>query len=185
MRLAIGSAALVVGVFAALVVQEFLPPIGFLHGARVFLIPMIFCYAAMAMPAWTMLLAALYTGMVTDLYHVHVVDGQVEIGLGFSIVFFVLFGFLANGFQGAFRRGHWWLHVLLSALGTVAFLALQYAMITFRREGLIFNEIVVWRVLGSGLVAAALSPLLHLIVVQAGQFLPDEIDRLGGYHTER
>ncbi len=185
MRLAIGAAVLMVAVFFAYVIQEFIGPIHALHGARILLVPMLFCYAAMVMPAWAMLLAAFYTGFVTDLTYLHVVDGRVEIGLGFSIVFFVLFGLLANGFQPAFRRGHWWLHALLSALGTSVFLALQFAMISFRREGFVFNELVVWRILAPGLVAAVISPLLHIVIVQAGQFLPDDFHRLGAYRNER
>lgn len=185
MRLAVGSIVLVLAVFFALVIQEFFPPVAMLHGARVLLVPMIFCYAALSMPTWLMVLAAFFTGFLTDLNYLHVVDGQVEIGLGFSIVFFVLFGLLANGFQPAFRRGHWWLHILLSALGTSVFLLLQFAMISFRREGFVFNELVVWRILGPGVIAAILSPVLHLIVVQASQFLPDDIHNLGGYRNER
>ena len=185
MRLLISAAALVIGVFRAYVVQAFLPPVGFLHGARVILVPMIFCYAAMVFPTWAMVLAAFYTWLLTDLAYLHVVDGQVEIGLGFSIVFFVVFGLLANGFQPAFRRGHWWIHILLSALGTSAFLAAQFLMISFRREGLVFNELVVWRILGPGLVAGVLAPLFHLIVYQASQFLPPEFDRMTAYRTPR
>lgn len=185
MRLAVGSVILVLAVFFAFVIQEFLPPVPILHGARVLLVPMMFCYAALVMPTWLMLLAALFTGFLTDLNYVHVVDGQVEIGIGFSIVFFVLFGLLANGFQPAFRRGHWWLHILLSALGTSVFLLLQFAMISFRREGFVFNELVVWRIAGPGLIAGILSPVMHLIIVQASQFLPDDIHNLGGYRNER
>jgi cell shape-determining protein MreD len=185
MRPAVGSLVLVLAVFFAFVIQEFIPPIKTLHGARVLLVPMIFCYAAMVLPTWLMLLAAFYTGFVTDLNYLHVVDGQVEIGLGFSIVFFVLFGLLANGFQPAFRRGHWWLHIVLSAVGTSLFLLLQFAMISLRREGFVINELVAWRILGPGLVAALLSPVLHLIVVQASQFLPDDLHNLGGYRDER
>lgn len=185
MRLAIGAATLVLAVFFSYVIQEFIGPIHALHGARVLLVPMLFCYAAMVMPAWAMVLLAFYTGFVTDLAYLHVVDGQVEIGLGFSIVFFVLFGLLANGFQPAFRRGHWWLHVLLSALGTSTFLALQFAMISFRREGFVFNELVVWRVLAPGAIAAVLSPFLHLFIVQASQFLPVDFSQLSGYRNER
>lgn len=185
MRPAVGAVVLVLGVFFSFIIQEFIPPIQVLRGARVLLVPMLFCYAAMVMPAWLMLLMAFFTGFLTDLNYLHVVDGQVEIGLGFSIVFFVLFGLLANGFQPAFRRGHWWLHIVLSAIGTSVFLLLQFAMISFRREDFVFNELVVWRILGPGLVAGLLSPLLHLIVVQASQFLPDDINTIGGYRSER
>jgi hypothetical protein len=185
MRLLISGVALVVGVFLAFVVQAFIPPVGFLHGGRIVLVPMIFCYAAMVFPTWAMVLAALYTGLLTDLAYLHVVDGRVEIGLGFSIVFFVVFGLLANGFQPAFRRGHWWIHALLAALGTSAFLAAQFLMITFRREGFVVNELVAWRILGPGVVAGLLAPFFHLIVAHASQFLPEDFASLATYRPSR
>jgi cell shape-determining protein MreD len=185
MRLAVSGAVLVVGVFLAFVLQAFIPPVDFLHGARVVLVPMIFLYAALVFPTWAMLLAALYTGLMTDLAYLHVVDGRVEIGLGFSIVFFVVTGLLANGFQPAFRRGHWWIHALLSAGVTAAFLAVQFAMISFRREGFVFNELVAWRILAPGLIAGVLAPFFHLIVAQASQFLPADYRGLADYRPAR
>ncbi len=62
----------------------------------------------------------------------------------------MIFGLLAHGFHPAFQRGHWWLHTLIAAVGTSLYLALQYAMISFRREGFVFNELVVWRILALG-----------------------------------
>ncbi len=185
MKLATGWLAAALAVFIALIIQEFIPPIDALHGARVLLVPMLFCYAALAMPAWAMLLFAVYTGMLTDLATLQIVDGRVEIALGWSIVYFVLFGLLAHGFQPAFLRGHWWLHLLLGALGTCAFLALQYAMICFRREELIFNELVAWRILAPGLIAAIIAPLVHLLVYQCRQFFPDLPGEAGEYRLIR
>ncbi len=75
----------------------------FFHGARVFLVPMLFCYGALAMPFWAMLLMAVYTGFLTDLAYLNVTDGHVEIALGWSIVVFVFFGLFAHGLQPAFR----------------------------------------------------------------------------------
>ena len=173
MRLALGLAIGALTIFFVFIIQEFIPPIHGLRGARVLLIPMVFCYAAMVLPTWAMLLFATFTGLVTDLMYLHIVDGQVEIGLGWSIVFFVLFGLFAHGFQPAFLNGKWWLHVLLSALGTCLFLALQYVMICFRRQGIVFNETVVWRILAPGLIAAVFAPLVHLLVVQYHHFFPD------------
>lgn len=185
MKLLTGSIALVVAVFFLLILQEFFPPLRGLNGARIVLVPMVFCYFALAAPTWAMLLAAVYTGLLTDLMYLHVVNGQVEIGLGWSIVFFVLFGLFAHGFQPAFQRGHWWLHVALAAAGTCAFLALQFAMISFRRPGFIFNDLVVWRILAPGLVAAVFAPLLHLIVVQCGHFFPEITREPGRYRSPR
>ena len=120
MKLAIGWVSAALAVFFALIIQEFIPPVHALHGARVILVPVLFCYAALALPAWAMLLFAVYTGSLTDLMSLQIVDGRVEIALGWSIVFFVVFGLLAHGFQPAFLRGHWWLHLLLGALAARA-----------------------------------------------------------------
>jgi len=172
MKLAAGWAAMAVAIFFALVVPEFIPPLHGLNGARVVLVPMLFCYGALAMPLWAMLPLALYSGLLTDLASLQAVNGHVEIALGWSIVYFVLFGLLAHGFQPAFLRGHWWLHILLGAAGTSLFLALQYAMICFRREAFFFNDLVAWRILAPGLIAALFAPIVHLIAVQAGQLFP-------------
>ena len=185
MKLAIGWVSAALAVFFALIIQEFIPPVHALNGARVVLVPVLFCYAALAMPAWAMLLFAVYTGLLTDLMYLQIVDGRVEIALGWSIVFYVVFGLLAHGFQPAFLRGHWWLHLLLGALGTCALLALQYAMICFRREGIVFNELVAWRILAPGLIAAIFAPLLHLLVHQCSQFFPDLPGEAGGYRLGR
>ena len=72
MRLAIGWFTLAVAILITIVIQEFIPPLRFLHGARVFLVPMLFCYGALSMPFWAMLLMAIYTGLLTDLAHLNV-----------------------------------------------------------------------------------------------------------------
>jgi hypothetical protein len=132
---------------------------------------MLFCYGALAMPFWAMLLLAIYAGFLTDLSHLNVVNGHVEIALGWSIVVFVLFGLFAHGFQPAFVRGRWWVHVLLSAACTCIFLALQFVMICFRRQGIFFNETVAWRILAPGFIAAALAPFVHLTVIKAAPYV--------------
>ncbi|MEI6337304.1 MAG: hypothetical protein WCQ57_01820 [Verrucomicrobiota bacterium] len=181
MKLAISWTSAALTVFFALIIQELIPPVQALNGARVLLVPLVFCYAALAMPTWAMLLFAAFTGFLTDLMFLHVVDGQVEIALGWSMVYFVFFGLLAHGFQPAFLRGHWWIYVGLSIFGTCTFLALQYIMIGFRRQGIIFNDLVAWRILAPGLMAAVIAPLGHLAVKQCRHFFPDVPGEAGGY----
>lgn len=185
MKLAIGWLSLALAIFFALIIEFFIPPLHGLNGARVLLVPMLFFYGALSMPVWALLLLAVYAGFSMDLVTLPVVNGQVEIALGWSIVYFVVFGLLAHGFQPAFQRGHWWLHTLMAAFGTSLYLALQYAMISFRREGFVFNEIVVWRILAPGLIAALFAPLVHLIAVQAGHFIPGGSPSGRRYRLER
>jgi len=147
-------------IFLAFPVQDFLPPLGFAHGARILLVPVIFCYGALVLPFPGAMALAAYTGLLCDLAYSHVVDGRVEIAVGWSIVIFVIFGLFAQGFQPAFRRGQWWLHIPFSMVATSLYLALQFVMISFRREGVAFGEVTAWRILGSGLAAGLLSPLV-------------------------
>ena len=46
MKAAVGAIAACIGVFAAFLLQQSLPAIHVLHGARFVFVPMIFCYAA-------------------------------------------------------------------------------------------------------------------------------------------
>lgn len=179
MKLLIGGISTVIAIFIAFVIQDFLPPMDIFLGARIILVPMIFCYAAMALPGWTMLILAFIAGLFTDLNYLHVVDGRVEIGVGWSIVYFVFLGLFAHGFQPAFQRGHWWIHILVSMAGTSVFLALQFAMISFRREGFVYNDMVFWRVIGPGLMAGLFALAVHPLVVGASYLLPDARARTG------
>jgi len=181
MRAAVGLAALVIGVFLAVLIQQALPPIHALHGARFVLIPMLFCYAAMTLPFPAMLAGAVYAGLVSDLLYLHVVGGQVEIALGWSIVFFVIFGCLGQGFQPGMRRQHWWPYIPLTIVATSSYLLLQFAMITLRREGIVLDGTVAWRVVGSGLLAGLISPLVHWSVAFVAQFFPSDELPLRGY----
>lgn len=184
MRTLAGSLLLTIAIFLAFRVQEYLPPLEIFRGARILLVPMLFCYGALALPFWVVVLLAVYTGFLTDLTYLHVVDGRVEIALGWSMMYFIFLGMFVHGFEPAFRRGAWWLHPPLSVIGTSLFLALQFAMISFRRSGFEYHEVVLWRTLAPGVMAGLLAPLVHLIAWQGGQFLPAESSRRRRYWQE-
>jgi len=172
MRVAAGLLATFFGVFIALLLQQALPPINAFDGARWLFVPTIFCLAAISLPFPAMLAAALFTGFFCDLAYLHVVGGQVEIALGCSIIFFVVLGSIANGFRPSFERGRWWPLIPLSALGTSAFLLLQFAMISLRRQSLEFEAAVAWRILMPGALAAVFSLALYFAVRQLAALLP-------------
>ncbi len=177
MRSVTGLSFLLAGLFLAVLAQEAVPPIHALQGARVVLIPMVFCYGAMVLPFWAMVVSALIVGVVSDLLTLHVVGGRVEIALGWSIVFFVIVGSIGQGMRPLMEKGRWAGYVVLASLSTSLYLLLQFAMISFRREGLVFNELVVWRILAPGVIAALLAPILHAAVATAAQWLPREHTR--------
>ncbi len=173
MKTLVGLVVLFLAIFLSFPIQEMIPPIAVLHGARLLLVPALFCYGAVALPTPAMLGLAVFTGLLTDLAYLHVVSGQVEIAVGWSIVFFVILGLVANGLQPAFKRGHWWIPIPVTLVGTSLFLLMQFGMISLRREGFFFNEVVMWRVLGAGFLSAIVALVLHPIAVWSGRFIGD------------
>lgn len=162
MRAAITVIALIVGVFFALVVQEFIAPLGVFHGARVNLVPVLFCYGAMALPFPLMLVLATITGFLVDLSALQIIDGVPEIAVGWSAVFYLLAGMICQGLRPLVLRGHWELHSLMSAITAILFVAMQFAMVTLNRlesGGFFWNEAVTWRILGPGIVALFAAPV--------------------------
>jgi len=59
-------------------------------------------------------------------------------------------------------------------VGTPAFLLMQFVMISLRREGFVFDEAILWRILAPGLLAALFSPLLPFIVRPFAALIPED-----------
>jgi len=151
---------LLAAMFVALVAQHFIPPLPVV-GARVLLMPVIMFYGALALPTPGMLVLAFCGGLMWDSLHVQMVEGNIEIALGWSIVLYATLGALMGGFRPLFLRGRWEIHCLLTGVCTSMIVLAEYLMITFRREPVVFmfNKDIWWRIGGAGLVAVLLSPL--------------------------
>ncbi|MDD5199677.1 MAG: hypothetical protein PHC88_07715 [Terrimicrobiaceae bacterium] len=180
MKDALLTLALAVAIFLGFVAQEFIPPIEIAKGARVLLAPVFFCFGACTLPFPAMLALALLTGFLSDFTALQIVHrsveasdldtlqslaGAVELSAGWSILFFVAFGLICQGLRPLVLRGHWWLPPLMSAVTTIAYLALQFAMLTMRRfdtGGLFWSDAVMWRILAPGAIALVLTLALVL-----------------------
>jgi len=174
MNHAIITAASLVLIFLAFVVQMFIPPLAAFGNAHVLLVPVFFSLAALALPFPLMIGVAFYTGLLSDLVQMHFVADQPEVGLGWSIVLYVALGSALQGVRPMFLRGHWELHAFGSGLVTILLLVAQFVMITFRRldAGFVFNEYVIWRILVPGSIAFLVSPLVYFGLRATG-LLPD------------
>jgi hypothetical protein len=140
--------------------------------------PIIMFYGALALPTPGMLVLAFCGGLMWDSMHVQIINGNVEIALGWSIVLYATLGALMGGFRPLFQRGRWEIHCLLSGVCTAMIVLAEYLMITFRREPVVFlfNKEIWWRIGGAGLVAALLSPFFF--------FALNYIAFLVGYDTQ-
>lgn len=167
----IRAIVLAAAAYLAVLLQDFIPPLAFLDDARVQLVPVVFCYAALWLPFPAMLGFALFTGLVTDLANLHIVGDRVEIGLGWSMLFYVALGSVLNTLRPRFIAGRWELHALAAGVGTMLFLLGQYLMVCLRRESFLFNQTVAAQIAGPALVALLIAPLLCLFLhaLPAGQ----------------
>lgn len=176
---------LVAAIFGSLVLQHFLgavPP----WGARVFLMPLIFFYGALSLSTNAMLILAFVSGLMWDILHVQWVEDTVELGVGWSVLMYAILGALVSGLRPLFLRGRWEVHCLFSGLATSALVAVEYLMLSLRREPLRFEfSNLIWgRIFGAGVIALVLSPFVFLILGYISRLLghkhyrPERVDEI-------
>lgn len=153
---------LMILICAAMVVQEFLPALDWLHGARIYLTPVLVMYGALALPFPLMLLLAFWAGLFWDALHVQFLDSRVEFFFGWTIILYAALGCMMQGLRPWFLKGRWEIHCLASGFATSFILMAEYLMINFRRTGFEFAPEVWWRIGGPGLVALLLAPVFYL-----------------------
>lgn len=170
---------LAAAIYLAVIIQEFIPPLAFLDDARVLIVPVLFCYGALWLPFPAMLALALYAGFVSDLANLHVIGDRVEIGLGWSMLCYVLLGAVLNTFRRPFLAGRWEIHCLASGASTLLLLVGQYLMVCLRRESFVFNQTVVWQIAGPAVLALLMAPVIYIFlrILPAGS--PDRFRRRG------
>jgi hypothetical protein len=152
---------LLVLMFLALVVQHYIGPLPTI-GARVLLMPIVMFYGAVAMPTAAMLTLAFCGGLMWDLLHTQLVDGEVEIGLGWSIVLYAALCGLMSGLRPLFQRGRWEIHCILCGICVAIVVLAEYLMLSIRRQpvSFVFNEEIWWRIGGAGVTAMLLAPFI-------------------------
>ncbi len=147
-------------VLLAQVAQFFIPPLEWMFNARVFLVPVLVFYGAMALPLPLMLILAFWAGFLLDSLSAQVVGPQVEISMGSSILLYAVLAGIMHGLRPLFVRGRWEVHCIVSGLCTSTILLAQYLMVCFRRGSIFFSREVWWQIGGPGLLAMIMAPLV-------------------------
>ena len=176
---------LVVLVFVAQIVEIFLPPLDWMFGAHIYIVPVIVFYGAIALPFPLMLALAFFAGFLMDALTVQVLATRVEISFGWSILLYAVLAAIMHGLKPLFNRGRWEVHCVLSGVCTSLILLSQYLMISFRRGSLVFNREVWWQIGGPGLLAMLMAPLvfwsLHWITGLTNPSYGTTLDRFDEY----
>ncbi len=165
---------LLVLVLIAQVAEFFIPTLPFLYNSHVYIVPVIVFYGAVVLPFPLMLALAFYSGILLDALTVQVIDGKVEISLGWSILLYAVLAGIMHGLRPLFIRGRWEVHCIMTGICTSLIVLTQYLMISFRRGSLVFSNDVWWQIGGPGLIAMLLAPIIFLFLQWLG--------RITGFH---
>ena len=161
--------ALLILTFLAQVVEFFLPPLDWMYNARIYIMPIVVFYGAMALPFPLMLVLAGFAGFLLDVVTVQPIGSQVEISIGWSILLYAVLAAIMHGLRPLFIRGRWEVHCIMSGLCTSAILLSQYLMIAFRRGSLVFSREAWWQIGGPGVIAMLMAPLAFWILHSLGR----------------
>jgi len=156
----IRALALVLSAYLAVILQDFLPAMPFFAGAHVLLLPIVVCYALLWMPFPGALAFALYAGLLADLSSLHINGDHVEIGLGWSMLYYVLVAAVLNLPRWPGSGLRWETHCLVSGAATFFLLAGQYLMVCLRRH-FVFDIAVFGQIVGPALAALLAAPLFY------------------------
>jgi hypothetical protein len=166
--------------FVAQIVEFFVPPLEWMYNARIYIVPVIVFYGAMALPFPLVLALAGFAGFLLDAVTAQALGSppRVEISIGWSILLYAVLAAIMHGLRPLFIRGRWEVHCIMSGLCTSAILLSQYLMIAFRRGSLVFSREAWWQIGGPGLLAMMMAPLVFWILhslgrLSANPYLPE------------
>lgn len=157
--------------FLAQLVEFFIPPLDWMYNARIYIMPVIVFYGAMALPFPLVLALAGFAGFLLDTVTVQAIGPQVEISIGWSILLYAVLAAIMHGLRPLFIRGRWEVHCIMSGLCTSAILLAQYLMIAFRRGSLVFTREAWWQIGGPGVMAMLMAPLAFWLLHSLGRLM--------------
>jgi len=161
-------------IFGSFVFQLFLPPVLLLHGAAILFVPALYFYGCLSLPFPLMLALTFFTGFLNDLFAVPQARSNPDFPTGISILFYLVPGLIMHGFRPLFLRHRWETHCLLAEIGAVLtpfILLAQYAMLSFERSDFFFSDVIVWRIVGPGLISLLIAPCVFFILTPLSHVL--------------
>jgi hypothetical protein len=166
--------SLLVLIFGSFVFQLFLPPVLLLHGAVILFVPALYFYGCLSLPFPLMLALTFFTGFLNDLFAVPQARSNPDFPTGISILFYLVPGLIMHGFRPLFLRHRWETHCLLAEIGAILtpfILLAQYAMLSFERSEFFFSDVIVWRIVGPGLISLLIAPCVFFILTPLSHVL--------------
>lgn len=145
-------------------VQDLLPAIP-PHGARIQLLPVVFCLGVLLVPTVPALFLALAAALVQGLSLLQVQSGQAELGLTLPVVFFLGWGLLLRMAAEALGGARWELHALTSGFVTLTMLAGEFLVLCVKRGGFPVDGAVVTKIVVPAIVSLLAAPAAYLLLI--------------------
>lgn len=159
-------------IFLASILQRYIPPIPpipqiiWMKESAILITPALLFYGCLTLPFPAVLGLTFVTGLINDLLTVPFAQ-ESNYSIGTSILLLLVPALIMHGFGSTFLRGRWVTNLLLAELAAVLtpFLLLgQYAIISFERRVFFYNDVIIWRILGPGVIAIVISPCVFLVL---------------------
>lgn len=145
-----------------IVTQDLFPPMAFLGQAHLMLLPIIFCFAVLALSLPSALFFALVTGTLQGLLVMQVHNQHVEIKLGWFIFFFMGWTFLLQFLSDLADGVRWEIHALGSSLCTATLLLGEFFLLSLSRGHFIVSSHVLFLIGASAGITLFLAPFFYL-----------------------
>ena len=145
----------------ALVLQDILSIAVGMYQIHLFLVPIVFCFGAIALTRAAALYFAVITGLLEGLlvlpFHAH----RPEIGITWFVLFFMTWVLLLQGAIGLTDGIRWELHALGSALFTASLLTGEWLMISWHCGFSNITSMTLMLIVIPSALSLLLSPLLY------------------------
>jgi hypothetical protein len=158
---------LILLVFVSFIFQLYIPPMIFLKGAAILFVPALLFYGSLTFPFPLVLVLVFLTGLWKDLLTIPRSSDHSDYVIGTSIIIYLIPALIIHGFRPLFIRKGWAVHLALAELAAILTpfcLLAQYAILSFERSDFFFSDVIVWRILGPGLIAMVTTPFVFLFL---------------------
>jgi hypothetical protein len=143
--------------------QDLLPGIP-PFGARIQLLPILFCLGVMSLPVLPAAAFALAVAVVQGLALLQVQSGQAELGLTLPVLFFLSWGLVLRMTADATGGIRWETHAAASALVTLTMLGGEFLVLCLKRGGFPVSGPVLAKIAIPSVAALLVSPLLYTLL---------------------
>ena len=143
--------------------QDLLPGIP-PFGARIQLLPILFCLGVMSLPVLPAAAFALAVAVVQGLALLQVQSGQAELGLTLPVLFFLSWGLVLRMTADATGGIRWETHAAASALVTLTMLGGEFLVLCMKRGGFPVSGPVLAKIAIPSVAALLVSPLLYTLL---------------------